>query len=208
MSWFTDSNVQALYDREHIIEALAIDADFPSGHVRLTTWPAGLTLNGNTYTSVAGIVEIEEAEETAQRIFEPRVYSVSGVDLSVIPESEIDDSFGCAWTEYLIGIDPDTYQVVGFEEAWSGYIGRMRRLDSLRPIIQVHVNHRLAALQQADGYRRTDEHQRQFFASDTGYAHVKSLGSAEIIWGGVRVNPGMTPRYYGHPKERGRTLPV
>lgn len=191
MTWFTDSNVQALYDREHCIEAVAIDADFPSGHVRLTTWPAGLTILGNAFTSVAGIVDIDEVEETAQRIFEPRVYSISGVDLSEIPESEIDDSYGRAWTEYLVGYDPDTYQMVGYEEAWSGYIGRMRRLDSLTPVIQVHVNHRLAALEQPDGYRRTHEHQQQFFAGDTGYKKVKGLGSIQILWGGVRVAPGV-----------------
>jgi hypothetical protein len=194
VSWFTDSNVQALYDREHIIEALAIKAEFPSGNVLLTTWPAGLSIDGDSYISANGIVEIEEAEETAQRIFEPRVYSISGVDLSAIPESEIDDSFGSAWTEYLVGIDPDTYQVVGYEEAWAGYIGRMRRLDSLMPVIQVHVNHRLAALSQPDGYRRTGEHGVQFFSGETGYHHVKTLGSAEIIWGGVRVAPGFKGR--------------
>lgn len=191
MSWFTDSNVEALYDREHMIEALAVKAEFPSGDVLLTSWPAGLAINGDAFISAHGIVEIEEAEETAQRIFEPRVYSISGIDLTVIPESEIDDSFGSAWTEYLIGIDPDTYQVVGYEESWAGYIGRMRRLDSLTPVIQVHVNHRLAALNQADGYRRTNEHHIQFFNGDVGYSHVKSLGAAEIIWGGQRVNPGV-----------------
>lgn len=199
MSWFTDSDVEALYEREHMIEALAIKAEFPSGDVLLTTWPAGLTLGSDTFISANGLVEIEDAEETAQRIFEPRVYSISGINLSVIPESEIDDSFGCAWTEYLIGIDPDTYQVVGYEESWAGYIGRMRRLDSLRPVIQVHVNHRLAALNQADGYRRTTEHQLQFFASDTGYSHVKSLGAAEIIWAGQRVSPGTRGSGPGQP---------
>jgi hypothetical protein len=191
VTWFTDSNVEALYDLEHMIEALAIKAEFPSGDVLLTTWQAGLTLGADVFPGVrSNIVEIEDAEETAQRIFEPRVYSITGVDLSLIPESEIDDSFGSAWTEYLVGIDPDTYQVVGYEEAWAGYIGRMRRLDGLTPVIQVHVNHRLAALNQADGYRRTGEHGVQFFSGETGYHHVKPLGSAEIIWGGVRVAPG------------------
>jgi hypothetical protein len=193
VTWFTDSNVEALYDLEHMIEALAIKAEFPSGDVLLTTWPAGLTLGSDTFLSAPGlsnIVQVEEAEETAQRIFEPRVYSISGVDLSVIPESEIDDSYGSAWTEYLIGINPDTYQVVGYEESWAGYIGRMRRLDSLTPVIQVHVNHRLAALDQADGYRRTHEHQQQFFSGDRGYKKVKGLGAEEIIWGGHRVIPG------------------
>lgn len=198
MTWFTDSNVEALYEREHMIEAVAIEADFPSGFLRLTTWPAGLEINGNVYIAVTNpsggsIVEIEETEETAQRVFEPRVYSMSGVTLSSIPESEIDNSFGCAWTEYLIGIDPDTYEVVGYEEAWSGYIGRMRRLDSLTPVIQVHVNHRLAGLDQADGYRRTHEHQQGFFAGDTGYVKVKGLGATEILWGGLRVDPGFRP---------------
>lgn len=205
MTWFTDSNVEALYEKEHIIEAIAIDGDFPSGHVRLTTWPAGLTIAGNPFISVAGIVEIEEAEETAQRIFEPRVYSISGVDPTVIPESEIDNSFGRAWTEYLVGIDPNTYQIVGYEEAWSGYIGRMRRLDSRTPMIQVHVNHRLAALEQADGYRRTHEHQQQFFAGDTGYIKPKGLGAVEILWGGSRVSPGTRG---GNPRRRPPTQPV
>jgi hypothetical protein len=198
VSWFTDSNVQALYDLENMIEAIAVKAEFPSGDVLLTSWPAGLTIDGDTYISANGIVEIEEAEETAQRIFEPRVYSLSGVDLSTIPESEIDNSFGCAWTEYLIGIHPETYQVVGYEESWAGHIGRMRRLDSLTPVIQVHVNHRLASLNQADGYRRTHEHQQQFFSGDTGYKKVQELGADEIIWGGIRVAPGTPPG--GHPR--------
>jgi hypothetical protein len=205
VSWFTDSNVEALYERENIIEAIAIDADFPSGHVRLTTWPAGLTLNGDSFVSAAGIVEIQDSEETAQRIFEPRVYSISGVDLSVIPESEIDNSFGRTWIEYLVGIDPDTRQIVGYEEAWAGYIGRMRRLDSLTPVIQVHVNHRLAALDQPDNYRRTNEHQQQFFSGDTGFLHVKILGTQEIIWGGNRVSPG-TPG--GNPRRPPPRQPV
>jgi hypothetical protein len=208
MSWFTDSNVAALYDLEHMIEALAVKAEFPSGDVLLTTWPAGVEINGDNYTSVAGLVEIEEVEETAQRIFEPRVYSISGVDLSVIPESEIDDSYASAWTEYLIGIDPSTYQVVGYEESWAGYIGRMRRLDSLTPIIQVHVNHRLAALDKADGYRRTHQHQQQFFANDRGYLKVKGLGSQEIIWGGNRVTPGGVMSGGGGGPKRGRRQPV
>jgi hypothetical protein len=169
---------------------VAIDADFPSGHVRLTSWLAGLTLNGNAYTTVAGIAGIDETEETVERIFEPRVYTLSGVDPSVVPESEIDDAWNRAWTEYLVGIDPDTYQVVGYEVAFDGYIGSIRRRDGKEPVIQVSVNHRLARLSLPDGWRRTYEHQQQFFAGDTAYRHVDTLDLLSVVWGGVQVNPG------------------
>jgi hypothetical protein len=200
MSWFTDANVEALYDREHIIEAIAIDADFPSGHVRLTTWPAGLTLNGNTFTSVTGIADIEETEESTRRIFEPRVYSLSGVDPSVIPESEIDNAWGRQWIEYLIGIDPDTYQIVGYEIAYDGHIGRINRVDGPNPLIQVRVNHFLAQLNQPDGWRRTNGHHQQFFPGDTGYTHAESLTTTDLMWGGLPVVPGGPRGPGGKPK--------
>jgi len=190
MTWWTDANLEALYAREHIIEAVAIDADFPSGHLRLTSWLAGLTIGGNSYTSVAGIAGIEETDETTQLISEPRVYTLSGVDPSVVPESEIDDAWGRSWVEYLVGIDPDTHQVVGSEVNWEGYIAQIRRLDSLTPVIQVHVKHRLSGLDQSDGWRRTQQHQAEFFSGDTGYRHAEGMGRNELLWGGLRVAPG------------------
>lgn len=190
MSWFADSSVEALYAREHIIEAIAIDADFPSGHVRLTSWPAGLTIGGSPYTSAAGVTNIDQSDETTDLIAEPRVYTLSGVDLTVIPESEIDNAWGRSWIEYLVGIDPD-YSVVGTEIAFEGYIARIRRLESNAPVLQVHVNHCLSGLDQPDGWRRTNQHQREFFSGDGGYRHVEALGQTELIWGGQRVIPGM-----------------
>jgi hypothetical protein len=201
MSWFTDPNCEAAAALEHAQLAYAVDFDFPSGHVRLHTGSGDLVVAGNTYTGVGSIGSIQGNPERLKLGSEKWSYSLSGVDPSVIPESEIDNSFGRSVVEYEVWMNPATNQVAGYEINREGRIDGMRRRDGVSPVIMVSVENRLVILDQADGWRYTGEHQAQFFPGDLGCDETKNLESKEVIWGGKRVDvdAGYRGRNYRGP---------
>ncbi len=172
--------------------AYAVDLSFPSGHVRLTTWPSDLVIASNTYTGVGTLGSVSEVPERARLTAERWTYQLSGVDPSVVPESEIDNCFGRSVTEYEVWINSETHAVIGYEIKREGRMGRVRRRHGgAIPTIQVDCETRLVVAEQADGWCFTSEHQAKFYAGDTGFDQVKELDSVEIIWGGRRVDVGI-----------------
>lgn len=191
MSWFTDASCEAASILENAVIAYAVDLSFPSGHIRLSTWPSDLTIGGNVYTGVGTLAGVSEIPDRAQFTADRWTYSLSGVDPSVVPESEIDNCFGSSATEYEVWLHPDTHAVIGTEINREGRMGRVRRRDGGSPIIQVDVESRLVVLEQSDDWLYTAEHQAEFFSGDTGCNQVGALDSNEIIWGGKRVDGGV-----------------
>lgn len=187
MSWFDDSNCEAAAMAERCAIAYAVDLDFLSGHVRLHTWTGDLSINGQTYLGVGKLGAISDIAERVQLVSERWRYRLSGVDPSVVPESEIDNSFGRSVTEYEVYLNPDTYAVIGYETRREGTMGSVRRSDGRDPIIEVSVNNRLSMLEQPDGWRYITEHQEKFYSGDLGCDHARALDSIEVIWGGRRV---------------------
>ncbi len=190
MSWFTDANCAAAALREHALIAYAVDFDFPSGHVRLSTYIGNLRIDSNVYTGVGGLAGISGGSEKAALVADRRVYSLSGVDPSVVPESEIDDCFARSVTEYEVWINPETRAVIGTEINWEGRMSKVRRRDGGTPLIEINCENRLVILEDADSWRYTSEHQARFFPSDTGLNHVRENDSLQIMWGGFPVVPG------------------
>lgn len=184
MSWFADSNNQTENAKAHVTLAIAVDADFPDGHVRLCTWLAPLLINGQTYQAVASFGSVTQNPENNQLTADTRVYRLSGVDPAVIPEAEIDNCFGRSLTEYLVWIDSATRAVIGWEINFEGRMDRVSRVDGDSPAIEVSVENRLVLLDQADGWCYTDQHQQKYFPGDVGMNQVQFAGSVQITWGG------------------------
>jgi hypothetical protein len=201
MTWNTDANVQAEAAKEHALVVLAASLVFPSGTVRLTNYTAELSIGGNTfipgYNAEGGLlVFVKEPVERAELYAERWTYQLAGVDPSVLPESEIDISYGGAVIEYEVWLDPATRTMVGYEVRREGSISKVRRRDGDEPLIEVDCEHRLVVLEEADGLRYTDEHQQQyFFSGDLGCAFTRELDSVEVIWNGKRIDPGDGPYY-------------
>lgn len=193
MSWFTDPLCEAESLKEHAVIAYAVSLDFPSGFVRLTTWPGDISIASNTYTSTGTLGSVSNVPEKAQLTAERWTYALSGVDPSVVPESEIDNCFGRAVIEYEVWLNADTHAVIGYEIKREGLMGRVRRRDGASPVIQVDCETRLVIVEQPDGWLYTDEHQQDFYSGDTGCKHVRELDSIEIIWNGKRVDAGSSP---------------
>lgn len=191
MTWFTDANVQAEFEKEHMALAFAVDLDFLSGHVRLTTWSGDLTVNGQVYGGIGTLGSISNVPDKVGLTADRWTYIASGVDFSLIPESEINNSFRRSVTEYLVVLDPVTHAVIGYEINREGRISKIRRVDATdAPVIEISCETRLVILENADNYRFTHEHQQDFFAGDMGLDQVKNLDTTEIIWGGSRLSFG------------------
>jgi hypothetical protein len=217
VSYFDDPNCEAAALAEHAVLAYAVKMEFPSGDVLLSTWTDNITINGDVYQPAGGLCSVSDVEDGVSLTAERWTYSVSAIDESavdtvnaivgVIPESEIDNSFRCAVTEYEVWINPDTHAVIGTEIAREGRISRISRRIGEAPMILIDCETRLATLMEADNWRYTSEHQAKFFAGDTGLDQVRELESVEIIWGGSRVHFGrhlIDALLGNHPRFRGR----
>lgn len=191
MSWFTDANCQAEAEKGHIQIAYAVDFHFLSGHVRFHTGLGDLILGADTYTGLGSIAGIGRVPDRVSLTAEKWTYQVSYVDPAAIPESEIDSCFRRTVTEYEVWINPDTKAVIGYEINREGTMAGIRRMDGEVPIIQVDCEGRLVILEQSDGLRYTDEHQKTyFFSGDTGCNQVGVNETTEIIWNGSRQSVG------------------
>src|SRR5687768_15781730 len=115
MSWFTDPLCEAEAMKEHATMAYCVDLEFPSGHVRCTTWPGDLVIASYSYTGGGLLGYVSDVPETAQLTADRWTYKLSGVDPSVVRESEIDNCFGRRVTEYEVWLSSDTHAVVVYE---------------------------------------------------------------------------------------------
>lgn len=195
MSWFTDSNCEAESLKEHVCLAYAVDMVFPSGHVRLNSWSGDMTIAGNVYTGAGALGSISNVPERSQLTTERWSYTLTGVDPSIVPESEIDNSRGGSVTEYEVWVNPTTYAVIGYEIRREGTIGKINRRDGADPSIEVSCETRLVILERTDGWRFTTEHQDKFFTGDLGCDFARNLDSTVVIWGGNQVGAGQPPRH-------------
>jgi hypothetical protein len=191
MSWFASSTNETEAAKEHYLMFIAVDFDFPSGHIYFWSGIGNLTIGANTYIGTGDLGAVSMPEERSSLTFEPKVYQLSGVDPALIPESDIDDSFGRSVVEYFGFLNTTTRTLLDTPETnWEGRIDSIRRVRGSRPLIEVKAEHRLALLDQSDDWLFTHEHQQQFFAGDLGFDRIPSLELKELKWGGVTVTPG------------------
>lgn len=191
MTWFSESANATEADKKHCLMFLAVDFDFPSGHVRLWSGLGDITINGNTYLGVGNLGRVSMPSETVTLTAEKKTFQLSNVDPSWIAESDLEDSFGRSVTEYFGFLNTETRALIADPEInWEGRIDSARRIDGVEPIVEINAEHRHVLLERADGWRYTHEHQQQFFSGDSGFNLVPSLELKEVLWGGKRVYAG------------------
>jgi hypothetical protein len=169
---------------------LAVDFDFPSGHVYLWSGTGTIEIGGNNYLGMGKLVRVSSAPERANMTVEGKSYQLSGapVDPAVIPESEIDGSFGRPVIEYFGFLHTETHQLIAQPEInFEGAISNIRRVDGPESIIEVNVENRMVILDRSSGWRYTHEHQQQFYPDDLGLNHMAKQELKEVLWGGSRV---------------------
>ena len=190
MTWFAQAGNATEADKSHVSLFVAVALTFNSGVSRFWSGVGSLTFGGNTYLGAGQMGEIGVAPETTQMRAERKLYRMSGVDLSLVSQSDIDASYGLDVTEYFGFLTKDGALVATPEINWEGRIDSIRRVDGETPLIEVSAESRMILLDKADGYRYTQEHQQLFFAGDNGFDQVAMVGAATIMWGGYQVTTG------------------
>jgi hypothetical protein len=192
VTWFATSANETEAGKERYFAFIAADFDFPSGHERFWTGIGDLTVLGNIYLGAGELVTVDGESESTDLGAQRKRYTLTGVDPSLVAETDIDGSFGRSVVEYLGFLDPDMRQLLAAPEvSWEGRIDSFRRVDGARPIIEVTAEHRLALLDRIDGWRYTHEHQQQFYAGDNGFDQVNAIQLKKVIWGGKLVDPAV-----------------
>ncbi len=191
MSWFENTANETESDEHHVYMFLAVDFDFPSGHVRVWTGHGDITIASNVFTGVGTLGKIGTPDENDRLVAEKKVYQLTGVDPALVSESDIDNCFGRSVKEYFGFIDTQAMTLVDVPELnWEGRIDQINRTDGKNPVIEVSAEHRMVMLDQSVNFRYTDEHQKQYFPDDNFFDQVASIGSKTLVWGGARVVVG------------------
>ena len=192
MTWFDSSLNETESAKEHVAFFVAVDFDFPSGHVRVWSGVGLLTIDGNVYTGVGDLGKVTSVPENNRLVAERKTYQLAGtaVDPSLLSETDIDGCFGRTVTEYFGFLDKNGALVDDPEINWEGRIDQIARVDGANPIVEVNAEHRLIVLDEADGTRFTDEHQQRLFSGDLGFNQVSTIENKTVVWGGKITAPG------------------
>lgn len=193
-TWFASTANEAEAAKLHCNPFIAVDLDFPSGHVRVWSGWGMLTIAGNLYTGLGELGRVTNAVERTNLTTERKTYQLAGamVNPALVSEDDIDNSFRRPVVEYLGFLDPITHQLVDEPEIrFEGEISNIRRVDGREPVIEINAEDRMAILDKADGWRYTHSHQQQFYPGDMGCEPASRLNMREILWGGHRVSAGV-----------------
>src|SRR5882672_8505174 len=128
MTWFAQSPNETEAAKEHVLMFVAAAFDFASGISRYWSGIGDLTFGGFTYTGTGELGSISTPSESIRLIGETKTFRLSGVDPAIVPETDIDASFGRDVTEYFGFLNPDTHALIAAPEInWEG------RMDAMRP---------------------------------------------------------------------------
>lgn len=193
-TWFESALNEAEAELHRYNPLLAVDLDFPSGHVRVWSGWGEITIGGNVFHGLGELVSVSSVAERSNLTTERKTYQLAGamVDPAAVSEEDIDGSFGRPVIEYLGFLDPKTHRLRDEPEIrWEGVISNIRRRDGRAPLIEVNADDRLAMLDKVDGWRYTHEHQQQFYVGDMGCEPARRLDQRDVLWGGKRVGAGV-----------------
>lgn len=194
MTWFAQSSNETEAARgEGSNLVVATDFDFPSGHVRVWAGYGDLVIGGNTFSGLGDLGSIGVVPERVGLDAQQKVYELAGVDFSLIPQSELDNSFGRSTIEYIGFLNSSGQLVATPEINFEGRIDTCTRIDGKQPVIRVAVEHRLVLLDRPDGWKYTHSHQQQFYAGDDGFDQVAAIQTKKLLWGNQSGAPGFSP---------------
>ncbi len=192
MTWFTQTANADEAVKEHVHMFLAVAIDLPSGIQRLWSGYGDLSFGGFTYTGIGTFGQVAVGAEHTRLLAEKKSFRLSGVDPSLMPEADIDGSFGRSITEYFGFLDTNAGVLIAMPEInWEGRIDSIIRCDGPEPFLEITAENRMVYLDLPNGWRYTHEHQQQFFPGDDGLKLVPTTETTTVHWGGSLVKAGI-----------------
>lgn len=184
MTRYLSSTNETEGDKDSVIEVIAVDLDFVSGHVRAHTGIGSVTIDGNAYDGVGQLGGIDVDEETVEGGARSFLLTLSG-DSSLLAEA-VDDSNsyqGRSVTVYKGFLNIETNAFVDTPETLEQ--GRMEKMT-------IHLGRNTGEIQlscesqqraPAAPVRMTDAYQQLRFSGDRFFDLVGTIPGFVGTWG-------------------------
>lgn len=162
---------------------IAVDMDFPSGHLRLHDGCGSLTINGNTYEGTGKVLLAGAIEESVDVIAKPITLTLSGVDADLITIARAGGYQGRAITIYLAIFSLETGNLIDTPEiAWEGRMDTITiRLGQGEASLTLNCEHRLRREPRIARY--TNQDQQLAYSGDRFFDLVPKIQGFKSKWG-------------------------
>ena len=202
MSRIENADVEAAIVADHIDYTVLVELQFVSGTQRFHIGRGQITVDGQVwvgtgeFTSISAIIERPDGRDYSQL-----VVGLSGVDpslLAYVPNRT--DYAGQPASLYFVPFNVTTgLAIVPIEPAWfEGFMDFMtyeRKASSAS--ISVTIKHQDCLYAETIGLLLADEHQQSLFPGDLLCNLIPDTRATEIVWGGSKVDSGVTDIGFG-----------
>jgi hypothetical protein len=164
--------------------AMAIEAEFSTGTVRVWSGAATLAWNSLSWTALGHLIGVDRIEESQAVSANGVAITLSGVPSSLINLALNDDYRGKPVRIWILLMDADFDTVV---ESYLQFAGRMDTMtfedagETTSFSMQCESN--LVDLQRPRIVRYTDEEQQRLHPGDLGLQYVAALAEKPLYWG-------------------------
>lgn len=183
MTRFASSTNETESAQPDIQICIAVDLDFPSGHVRLTDAIGDITIGGYTYSGNGQFNGIDKIEEGIEIISRSVQFQLSGVDSEMVTIARAGGYQSKTVTLYLAFYNKTTQSLLDTPEIiWEGFIDTMSiRLAQNEASITVNCEHRLRREPRIARY--TDADQQLAHSGDNFFDQVPKIPGYVSRWG-------------------------
>lgn len=196
MSRVTSSDNATALQQPNVQLCIAVDMDFPSGHIRLHDAPGPLTIGGYTYEGTGKVLLSGAVEESIDVIAKPITLTLSGVDADMIGTARAGGYQGRSITLYLALFSISGDLIDTPEILWEGRMDAISiRLGYGEASLTLNCEHRLRREPRIARY--TNQDQQLAYSGDRFFDQVPKIQGFRSKWGDKGVaNDGRTGSPY------------
>ncbi|EHM01163.1 hypothetical protein HMPREF9946_02238 [Acetobacteraceae bacterium AT-5844] len=168
---------------EVVTRVVAVDLDFPSGHVRLNGSPVSVWIGGNEFHGVGQLGGISAVEESVDLAAYGLTLQLSGIPRDAMVASLAEDYQGRAGIAWEVLLDNTSWQPIS--EPLLMFRGRMDQMNArlgTEAAVEVKLENRLRDWERPRIRRYTSEDQRRIWPTDLGFEFVPATVEKELIW--------------------------
>ena len=168
-----------------VVLAMFVSAEFDEGTLNMWSGYGDITWNSLDFTGVGDFGGISEIEETQNVQANGVVFTLSGIDSSLISSALTYDYSGRPIKFWLAPLNVTTGAVIA--DPYMSFAGRMDTMTinegQQTATISLTAESNLVDMMRANAGRYTNEDQQQRYAGDLGLEYVVSLQGREDSWG-------------------------
>lgn len=166
--------------------ALLAELHYDDQTLRLASTPMNITWSGNTYIGLGNLVSIDPVEETAELKGMSFIARLSGVPATAVGLALNENIQGRLAVFFLAAFDSG-WNLLGnpANSVWlrAQMDAQKIRVSGQTAVIEITMRNRLAAWDEANILRYTDDDQKVLFPGDNFFEFVPQLTLKEIRWG-------------------------